>query len=345
MKVKCPECKKTINIKDGSFPTDRSFSFSCPGCKNRVKVSPENKTIKPVEKKEIKSNLNNDLYGEKLKKEILSSNTSLPPVPQVLTKTKEILNNPHHTTKDLGKIISLDQGIAARVLKLANSAYFCTNPPIPTIEEACIILGESNLMSIIMVAEMSKMLDKELNGYDIPTGNLFYHSIFVAVASHHISNEKMPLLDQDSFSAGLLHDCGKILLNSYIFNRKDEFRDMVKDHQVKCYEAETVLLGFSHADIGFNLLESWKLPEIQTHAIGFHHHPGDSGGNELAYILNAADYMAIKAGYAASTDCYTQSPELNEEVMEYLELDEEDIDYYINDIKDKVEEMTQEFKF
>ncbi|MDY0362282.1 MAG: HDOD domain-containing protein [Desulforegulaceae bacterium] len=341
MKIQCPGCKKNINIKKGTYPEEKKFSFLCPGCGTKIQVNPME--IKRAEE-------NNDipdknLSGDELKKEILNTNPSLPPIPDILLRAKELIESSGYSAKELSRIISLDQAIAARVLKLANSAYFNFNPPIPTIEEACILLGEKNLMSIIMVAQMSKMLDKELKGYNISKGNLFYHSIASAVAADIIAEEKMPLFELDAFSAGLLHDCGKMILNEYVNQRKQEFVHLISDAKMPCYLAEKKMFGFSHAEIGYDFLKSWHLPEIQTHAIGFHHNPHESGMNELSYILNAADFFAKKAGFSAADYCMENSLLLENEVKEFLNIEDYEIDEFTNKIRKNVLEMTKDFSF
>lgn len=341
MKIQCPGCKKNINIKKGTYPEEKKFSFLCPGCGTKIKVNPLEQ--KSAEEKPETSNIN--LSGEELKNHILSSSPSLPPIPDILLRTKKLIENSGYSAKELSKIISLDQAIAARVLKLANSAYFNFNPPIPTIEEACILLGEKNLISIIMVAQMSKMLDKELKGYNISKGNLFYHSIASAVAADIIAREKMPLFELDAFSAGLLHDCGKMILNEYVNQRKQEFVYLVSVSKMPCYLAEKKMFGFSHAEIAYNFLEAWHLPEIQTHAIGFHHNPQDSGMNELSYILNAADYFAKKSGFSSVEYCMENKLLLKNEVKDFLEIETYEIEEFTNQIRTNVLEMTKDFSF
>jgi putative nucleotidyltransferase with HDIG domain len=338
MKIECPGCKKIIKLKKGTYPEKKVFSFLCPGCGEKIRISPENKTN---DTDHLKSALN--LFGEELLKNILEKNPSLPPIPEVLIKAKKLMETPGYSSKELSRIISLDQAIAARVLKLANSAYFNFNPPIPTIEEACILLGEKNLMSVIMVAQMSKMLDKELKGYNISKNNLFYHSIATAVAAELIAFEKMPLFDLDAFASGLLHDCGKLVLNDYVNQRKDEFVNLVIKKKLSCFKAEEKMFGISHAQIGFKLLESWHLPEIQTHAIGFHHNPSDSNMNELAYILSAADFLAKEAGYTAADYCMENYPYIDNEVKAFLSIEDYEIEEYAKKIKDIVLEMTKDF--
>lgn len=332
MRIQCPKCKCTINLKEGSYPTDKSFSFSCPKCGHKIRVSNTNGHADDTK-----------LYGEKLKEKILNSNNSLPPIPEILTSARNLLSSTGHTTGELNKIIKLDQAIAARVLKLANSAFFNFKTPVPSIEDACLLLGEENLMSILAVAELSKMLVTRLNGYEISKGDLFLHSVAVAVASDLLANEKAPLFSYDAFSAGLLHDCGKIVLNDYIYANKKQFLELVEKNKVKCFEAETIMFGFSHGDIAFKLLESWNLPEIQTHAIGYHHYPKDSGMNELSYILNVADFLAVKAGFSASTYCVEDEEAVDEEVFDFLSIKENEIPKFIEFVKNKVTDLTRDY--
>ncbi|MDY0132756.1 MAG: HDOD domain-containing protein [Desulforegulaceae bacterium] len=340
MKIKCSGCKKNINIKDGSYPKERSFSFLCPGCGKKIKINP---IKKPKLSVDTKSEVN--LFRNKLQKEILENNPSLPPTPDIFIKAKKLIKANGYSTKELSSLISLDQAIAARVLKLANSAYFNFNPPVPSIDEACLLLGEKNLISIILVAQMSKMLDKELKGYKISAEDFFYHSVATATAAELIAYEKMPLFHLDAFSAGLLHDCGKLVLNDYLIKEKEKFKSLIIEKKLSPWAAEKQIFGFSHSEIGLKLLESWQLPKIQTQAIGFHHNPMDSLSNELSYILNAADFLSKKAGFSAENNWNNNLFYLSDEVKVFLKIEDYELEEFSEKIRENVLIMTKDFNF
>ena len=122
---------------------------------------------------------------------------------------------------------------------------------------------------------------------------------------------------------GLLHDVGKIILDPYVLERKDAFRDFMKDETKTVLDAEKQILGFDHAEIASDLCRKWNIPENIITAIQYHHYPSRLAGNELAYIVHTADYLVKLSGLGYEDD--DVMCEVDEGALEFLGLTQEDI--------------------
>jgi len=337
MKIECPHCSKTYTIPDERLPADRKeLKFSCKECEGIIKVD-----LRGLAKNDAVE-VEEDVSGatEKLKKKILRSMAELPPMPQVVVKAQEKMSDPTSTFKDLGRIIETDQAIAARVLKLANSAYYGLRGMVSSIHQASIVLGYEALGEVITVVGAAGLLDNILEGYGLDSGALWQHSLAVAFGSRIIAKAKHPALENDVFSAGLLHDAGKIVLDEYVHKKEKEFDALMEDGQTSFLTAEKKIFGFDHADLTFELCQKWSIPEIQGLAIKHHHCPSRSEENAMAYILHIADTVAIKGGFGMTSDAMLY--EIEEEALTFVGLHEEELEEITNGVIESVDKITEE---
>ena len=172
-----------------------------------------------------------------------------------------------------------------------------------------------------------------MKGYQLDSGDLWQHSIAVAFGSRIIANRKDTEFGNLAFFAGLIHDAGKLILDPYVYERKDDFDEFLADGNHTFLSAEKTILGFDHSEIAFELCQKWKIPNDQSLAIKYHHNPSLSDGNELAFI-------AMTNGYRSGTDGNHYQPE--EGVMEFLNLREEDVEHIKKDVQESVEKMSEE---
>jgi len=264
----------------------------------------------------------------------------LPAMPHVVQKAQGIMARPDSNIKELARVIELEQAIATRVLKLANSAYYGLSGKVSSIQHASVLLGFKALGDLISVAGISNLMSKNLRGYQLDSGDLWRHSIAVAFGSRIIANRKDTEFGNLAFFAGLIHDAGKLILDPYVYERKDSFDEFMADGENTFVNAEKTILGFDHSEIASELCQKWKIPNNQRIAIQFHHNPSKSDGNELAFILHMADYIAMVNGYGSGTNGAQYLTE--DGVMEFLDLKEEDVEYIKKDVQESVEKMSQE---
>ncbi|MBC2712674.1 MAG: HDOD domain-containing protein [Desulfosarcina sp.] len=352
MKVECEKCGKSFDLPDDRLPTGKKVSFPCPGCKFKItldlrekpKPATEQLDATPDESKEkvvytpIAEKSSGELGGTDLKRKILNSIKDLPPMPKIIYKAREVMANPMSGFKEIAEVIETDQAIAAKVLQVANSAYYGLSGMVSSIHQATVVLGHKTLEQLITMVSATSLLGSRLKGYRMGSGTLWQHSLAVALCSRLIAKDRAPALENDAFSAGLIHDAGKLALDRYLLKRKVQVDQALKNG-VTFLEVEKLVLGFDHTELASDLCTKWKLPENHVNAMRFHHDPGVSNGNQLAYIVHTANHIAQQSGIGSSMDAALY--ELDPGALAYLSLDEEDLTSYNEATIEAVNQITQ----
>jgi len=236
------------------------------------------------------------LRNRPLKKTILAAVDNLPPMPDILHKARAIIANPNSSFKDLEKLIINDQAFAVKILKIANSSYYGRVKKVSSIQDATVTIGMNNLSELITIASASSLFKKALLGYELQAQALWRHSIGVAFGAKIIAGRKYPALANDAYSAGLIHDVGKLILDEYVYERKEAFQEFMYDGQETFLEAEKEILGFEHAEIAAKVCKKWNFPKSITVAIRYHHQPSRLMSNKLAHIVHVADQITESTG-------------------------------------------------
>ena len=124
-------------------------------------------------------------------------------------------------------------------------------------------------------------------------------------------------------TAGLVHDVGKIILDPFVMEAKQRFDAFLLQEQQTYLNAEQQILDFDHAEIAAEVCQKWRIPEIISSAIRYHHTPSSSLEIELAFILHMADYISLMSGEGYEDEDYLY--ELEEGTMDYLDFNQNDI--------------------
>jgi HD-like signal output (HDOD) protein len=356
MRIECPKCLKISTISSDLIVTHkRTLELACSLCKADVHIQ---LTI-PVEDMPLtgKASADNDSetrltspFAEtqetpeilSLKSKILRSLVELPPMPNIILKAREIMEDPGSSLKELAAVIEHDQAIVARVLALANSAYYGLSGLVSSIQHASILLGQRTLGELITIAASSRLLSKRLGGYELNPGDLWKHSLAVALGSKIITRMINRDWIEDAFIAGLLHDAGKIILDPYVEERHAAFETHLKETPCNFFKAEKQILGFDHAEVMSRASRFWRYPEAQSMAIRYHHYPKHSGNNRLAYIVHLADFAAKEAGFKSGNTA--SSSEIDPQILEYLGLENAQLEPIIAEIATSVETLSTEFQ-
>jgi HD-like signal output (HDOD) protein len=306
MEISCAGCHKSYQLPDDRLPRGKVFSFPCPACKAKITLDlrePEPDTPSANERlvfKPLEESGETALDSEDLKKKIVKRVDDLPPMPKVLFKAREIMADPNSSFKEIARVIETDQAIAARVLKVANSAYYGLSGMVSSIHQASVVLGYKTLEELITMVSSSSLLGKQLRGYNLNAGVLWKHSLGVAIASRLIAQKRAPTLENDAFSAGLIHDAGKLALDPHVKNKRKEIDAFIAGGNTPFWMAEKQLLGVDHTEIAHELCKKWKLPDNQAVAMRYHHNPDADAQNPLVHIIHVADVIATRSGFAGS---------------------------------------------
>jgi len=263
-------------------------------------------------------------------------------MPQVMFKARELMNDPTSSFKALADILEKDQAMATRVLRLSNSAYYGLAGKVTSVQHAAVLLGYRTVGEVVAMATSSKLLGDSLEGYKLDSGDLWKHSLAVAIASRLIATRVHKDMENDAFAAGLIHDAGKIVLNKYVLERRDAFEEYMADDKKSFLNAEKDILGFDHSEIASEMCNIWKIPKSLTSAICFHHNPALSNDNVLASIVHVADSLALMSGIGAGVDgmLYKMDPR----AQDFLKLGEESLRDILDETVESVEKITEQLQ-
>ncbi len=352
-KVECPNCYQVYDVPDKRIPIGKEIAFPCPACKGTIKLDLRSKSAQndtPPSHREQEQqqktsapsipSVKKQPNSEALKKRILGTVRDLPPMPQTVHKARDIMSSPTSSFKDLAKILETDPAIATKVLRMANSSYYGLGGKVSSIQHASVVLGHNTIGDLMTMAGTSTLLGNTLKGYRLDAGDLWRHSMGVAFGSRIIANKKNPALANDAFAAGIIHDIGKLILDQYIFERREAFEEFMVDVQQSFLSAEKQILGFEHSEIAYEVCKSWHIPEALTAAIRYHHNPSQSGGKELVYIVHMADSITIMTGMGAGIDGMLY--QMDDKAMEFLGLQEEDLNDIMGEVVESVEKITEQ---
>ena len=229
------------------------------------------------------------------KEDILLSIHDLPPFPETVLKAMEVMKDPEVSAEKIVGIIQYDPTITASLLRFANSAYFGLKKEVTSIKHAVSYLGTNTIMDMLMLSGALDQYRTEFTGYGERGKEMLKHAFSTALMCR-ILGEKIGLEESFTvFSAGLLHDIGKVVLNSFIVHRLDEIMELVNNHNHTPLSAEKALLGMDHAQVGGEILKRWGLPENITAPVTHHHRVENTNADDvhtpLVYIADQAYIM------------------------------------------------------
>ena len=351
MNVECASCHAAYNIPDEKMPMGKIVSFQCKKCGTRSRLDlrvqppvetprPHTGTATPAERDTLTENANRSPQSAAERKtQILKRIEDLPPMPQVVMQAQRLLADPNSAIKNVVTIIESDQAIAAKVLKVANSAYYGMRGKVSTIQHASVLLGSRTLAEIINLIGASSILLGKLPGYGFEAEDLWKHSLAVALCAKRVAQRKSPQLEYESHTAGLIHDVGKIILDDEIAANRSALDEFMADEQQTFLSAEKHVLGFDHAEITAEVCKKWNIPEAIALAIANHHYPSRAGGDQLSHILHLADYTAVMSGIGYESDelLYT----LEEGTMDFLNFQQQDIGDLTLEVMEFVDNLSE----
>jgi putative nucleotidyltransferase with HDIG domain len=203
-----------------------------------------------------------------VKLDVLKRIEKLPSLSSVVAEFLALSRREYFTAKDFEAVISKDQALVARLLKLANSGLYGRPRNIRSIPEAVVLVGLENMKKIVFAVSTEGLMRLRLDNYDYePSRGYWMHSTAVALASRAIvaALPDKPLHGEEAFVAGLLHDVGKLIV--------DDFLDPAPGKRVVSLAEESAACGLDHTELAHYILEQWRLPATIVEAILDHHAP------------------------------------------------------------------------
>jgi putative nucleotidyltransferase with HDIG domain len=254
-----------------------------------------------------------------------------------------IINDPRSTAKDLQRIIQVDPPLTAKVLKLANSAFYAPRNKITAVQQAIIWVGYDAVRELALSQKVCQLFlkDEEIFGYSRIA--LWRHSLAVALLGKLIYRREFGQRGDTVYVAGLLHDMGLIAEDQFY---PDEFRTVLEkttQDTRTLNRIETEVFGFDHAEVGRFILNDWQIPrEIET-AVGLHHRPHKA----LDHTARMAHTIYVADQFCQSRDMgYTRAaqddPERLQKSLDHLNIQHHALEFLFEDVHREITLMEEQ---
>jgi len=229
-------------------------------------------------------------------KDVAKKIHSLASLPDVCVKINQLADDPKASTNDIKKIIETDVALSAKLLQIANSAFFGRSMRVDDLNRAIMLIGTQGLRDLVW-AMSSIDTFTNLNNKNVDMRKFWEHALYTGIAARILS-KKCHVINQDRlFLCGLLHDIGHLALYQVMPEEMEVSFMRAKENNERLIVAEKNVLGFTHASVSYGLLKMWKLPDSICQSVAYHHQPGKCEAYRLdASIVHIADNIAKMAG-------------------------------------------------
>jgi putative nucleotidyltransferase with HDIG domain len=262
----------------------------------------------------------------------------LTPIPQVASKVMSIAEDPKSSMSDLSKIIVYDTAVTANLLKVVNSAYFGLPEKVDSVHQAIVYLGMSQVVDLVLLSASGKNLQTAQEGYDLKAGELWKYSVSSALIAREIAEKKGVKDTHLIFTAALLKDIGKVILNQYVKDSFEKINALVTKQNFTFREAEKEVIGIDHAELGGMVAENWKFSPKMVEIIRHHHRPQETSMSEFeSAIVYMADTICMMMGIGVGSDGLAYR--FHREVVESLELTETEFQKMVAGFVEKIGEI------
>jgi putative nucleotidyltransferase with HDIG domain len=248
-----------------------------------------------------------------LEKKLRDYIKTMPSLPTSVTKVLEICNNPQTSPADLNHVISLDPVLVGRVLKLINSAYYGLGQPVTSLARAIIMLGINTVKNLALSTAVMEHLSSKNKSRGLDMEGFWRHSLCVGVSAKLLARKRKidSKLAEEYFTAGLLHDIGKIPLNAVLSKNYMLTVSAADRERVSLFRAEENTLGLNHCTAGAMISAAWKLDGPVGDAIVHHHDYKEYSGahKDILYSVAVANWFSSLSGIGFSGDRHSEKPD------------------------------------
>ena len=220
---------------------------------------------------------------------------SIQPIPQVALKVLRLIDNEEYEVKSLAEEIRKDQVISARTLKLCNSVALSGSNKVESLDQALVLLGLRLLAKLVISVSVNELFGHSGLGYSLCKGGLYHHAIGTAIIAEKLADYTDSTKAGLAYTAGLLHDIGKVVLDQAIASDYPLFYRRLMEDEHNFSEAEKEILGFNHSQVGEKLARKWSFPDSLCDVIRNHHRPEKAIRHlELAHVVYLADLIMTR---------------------------------------------------
>jgi putative nucleotidyltransferase with HDIG domain len=235
------------------------------------------------------------------KTEVLRVVRQLPTIPAVVVELQKALAQPNVSVAQVERLIRTDPALSANVLRFANSAAFGLSRKVTDISQAVTLVGFKVLGNLVHTAVLSSAIPEQFPGYHLTADQFLQHSLCVAIMTESLARALKHPLGPPYFTAGLLHDIGKLVLGTFVAAHDQELSARLQSEQLAFVQLEREVLGVDHAQAAAWVGGHWQLPQ-ELVAPAEHHHAPDSAAaavQPIVDLVHVADVAAHCLGLGA----------------------------------------------
>lgn len=260
---------------------------------------------------------------------LVSELDTLPTMPDVYIAVLDELKSAEPSLRRIAELIAKDIGMSSKILQIVNSARFGKAMRVSSPVEATMILGIDLVRSLLLAIHIFDLCPSD-NQHGLSISWLWRHSLYVADCAKLLAErEGLTREQQDvAYAAGLLHDCGKLLIEVQLPGKYSEIDQRLEQGDAQLFQVERDMLGVTHADFGGYLLGLWGLSDTLVEAVVYHHTPSESLNTTIspltavhvAEALAGDDLLGIKRAAAELDNKYIETIGATGRVAEWQNL-------------------------
>jgi putative nucleotidyltransferase with HDIG domain len=230
-------------------------------------------------------------------KALVEKAQDLEPLPATTVRLSALVADPDGRIEDIVALIQIDAVLAAKVLRLANSAASGSSRTIGTVREAVVRVGGGTALSLAVAGKARTTLRRDLPQFGIDGATQWKHSVAAALAADVLRGVSRLRVPPEAFTAALLHDIGKLVMASFLEADAIDWLERARQSGLSALKAEAEVLGVNHAELGGLVAQHWGLPESIVRGVTFHHSP-DDGNDPICDVVCVANQLARESGVA-----------------------------------------------
>ena len=268
------------------------------------------------------------------------NNSEISSIKHTIIRIINAINDPDSSTKDLRNIIETDPPLTAKLLKLANSAFYGYPKTINEIQEAIVCIGFDTVRELALSQKVCELFkkDEDINGYSRKF--LWKHSVAVALCGKLIFRREFRERGENIYVAGLLHDIGIIILDQFLHEIFVDILEISRSEKNNLVTVETAALNYNHTDVGKALAEDWDFPDEIVNAIAYHHEPDNAGDGcaKISSVIYIADYIVQNYNIGFCEAPYGDKA-LFQKCLAKLNIKEKAIDLIAKELREEITKM------
>jgi HD-like signal output (HDOD) protein len=247
----------------------------------------------------------------------IDQDIALPEIPSIVFELNEVISNPLSSADQMAQVINKSPSLTALLLKIVNSSLYGLPSKVDRVSLAVTLIGTRELSALALGISILSMF-KNIPSSLLTMRSFLQHSLACGIVSRLLAAQKTMRQTEQMFTAGLLHDIGRLIL--FIYFPNEALSAIHHAHQGSdcLYRVEKKRLGCHHAQIGKYLLNRWRLPLIIENTVCFHHEPAEAPDPVPAAIVHVADLLVNALGIGTSGERLV--PPMNAQAWEALGL-------------------------